>query len=96
MPQRPKVVVHKDGNKTNNRLENLEEVDNFYGRMNTLTAKKRAAEDYSNVCYLTEANRYLAYVVEDGNVEQIGLYDSPQEAAEAYNRKVNKLPEWIS
>lgn len=66
-------VNHKDENKTNNRVDNLEWCDNLYNA-NYGTKSVRAAE--SNKCCLTTSKKIFS-IDNDGNIE---YYDSIGEA----------------
>ena len=78
-------VRHKDGNPSNNKIENL------YIEKRSLTSRKLAKErlkessrQYMGIKQL-ESGRWSAYTCHDGTWYNLGNYETPEEAAKAYD-----------
>ena len=107
----PRVTDHINQDKSDNRIENLRAVDYKQNRWNIEACKTTSVTGYKGVCYIKDRGKYLAYTGEDYKMNYIGLYDTPEEAAKAYNEKIlstrgefanlnmipdnNELPEWL-
>ena len=83
-------VDHKDGDKTNNRIENLRQATKSQNEANT-TKRSTNTSGYKGVYWLKNAGKWRAKI--DFNKQQIhiGLFDSKVEAAIAYNKKATEL-----
>lgn len=80
------LVGTLNGNKLDCRLENLE------WRSRSVASRKRkttSKEGYTGV--YKENNRYRAVISARGKSIHIGMYDTPEEAALAYNKMSQKL-----
>ena len=76
----PKVVDHKDRNKNNNKIENLREANKSLNEANT-GIRKNNTSGYKGVSFYKRINKYRAYL----KCKHIGLFDTAEEAAKAYN-----------
>lgn len=83
-------VDHRDGDKTNNRIENLRPATKSQNEANT-ARRSTNTSGYKGVYWLKNAGKWRAKI--DFNKKQIhiGLFDSKHEAAIAYNRKAIEL-----
>ncbi|MGB3619446.1 MAG: HNH endonuclease [Catalinimonas sp.] len=80
-------VKIKNGNPLDCRLSNLEWVP--FSRVIRGTSKTRSKTGYRGVH--KEHNRYRAVLYDHGQRHDLGYYDSPEQAAEAYNKKSEEL-----
>lgn len=79
----PKFVIdHKDGDRTNNRIDNLRDVTLAVNRQNERTAQKRNRVGFLGV---TKArSRYRAHIGIDGKNLYLGSFATAEEAHRAY------------
>jgi hypothetical protein len=69
-------IDHIDGNKSNNRIDNLRDVTNQQNHWNRTTAK--------GYCWHKSANKFCAYIGINGKSKHIGYFHTEQEARNAY------------
>lgn len=84
----PKMVDHKDQNKSNNKWDNLRETNKSGNESNTKKHKDNKS-GYKGVSR-TKENRskpWLAAICINGKQTYIGHYSTPEEAARAYDKK---------
>lgn len=67
---------HIDGNKSNNRIDNLRDVTNQQNQFNRTTAK--------GYCWHKPTNKFIAYIKSNGKKKYLGLFETEQEARNAY------------
>ena len=75
-------IDHIDGNKQNNNIENLRVVTNQENQFNT-----KAKGYYFN----KRRNKWMAYIMVDGKLINLGYYDTEAEARQAYLTAKAKL-----
>ena len=77
-----KVVDHIDGNKLNNKRENLRVCSQL---QNTMNRKKntRNSTGYTGVCFNKKANKYVANLNYNHRRIYLGLFETIEEAVEA-------------
>ena len=85
-------IDHINGNKSDNRLDNLREVDRSTNLQNLHVAKKSNKTGLLGV-YLHTQGRYVARIQINGKGRYIGIFDCPKEAHEAYLVEKRKLHE---
>lgn len=85
-------IDHINGDKGDNRLENLREVDRSTNLQNLHVAKKTNRTGFLGV-NLHTPGRYVAKIQTGGKVRYIGIFDCPKEAHEAYLVEKRKLHE---
>lgn len=73
------VIDHIDGDKTNNRLENLRKITT---RLNTSRAKTNKYG--KGVHYFPHINKYGGEITIENTKYYLGTYTTPEEAAESY------------
>lgn len=86
----PKEIDHIDGNKANNRIENLREATRRQNSWNTPVRKVKSKSGYRGVIYLPDRDRWLAYTQFNGKMKYIGHFNNKHDAARAYNDFVLK------
>ena len=88
-------VDHIDGDKFNNRIENLRIVTHKQNMMNRLPNNKRlgvqCASKYRGVFRSSKVDRWRARLVSDEIRYNIGTFDTEIEAAVAYNQVASKM-----
>ena len=83
------VVDHKDGNKLNNKLSNLEVISN---RKNTSKGMVRGKSKYVGVTLLKDG-RWRATIFIRGRRESLGVYTKETDARDAYLHRLNNILE---
>lgn len=80
------LVGAKNGNKLDCRLENLE-----YRTRAVASRKRKSSSKAGYTGVYKENNRYRAVISINRKSVHIGMYDTPEEAALAYNKKSREL-----
>ena len=83
-------VDHVDRDKLNNRIENLRPATRG---QNVVNSKVRSDNPYGykGVTYHKASGKYAAQTMKDQVRIHIGLFDTPEQAATAYNQKIEEL-----
>tara|TARA_R110002167_G_scaffold50681_1_gene147480 strand:- start:15 stop:518 length:504 start_codon:yes stop_codon:yes gene_type:complete len=76
----PELIDHIDGDKTNNREDNLRESSKVSNALNLKTCHRDNKSGFLGVTYRRDTGRYSARF----RNKNIGCFDTPQEAHEAY------------
>lgn len=82
----PDVTDHIDWDKTNNRIENLREATKSLNEANT-GVRRNNSSGYKGVAFHKAANKWRAYL----QCKHIGLFETAEEAAKAYNQKAYEV-----
>ncbi len=85
-----KQVDHKDGDGLNNQRTNLRPSSHSQNHSNTERYKNNKS-GYKGVSWNKHSKKYLAQTSIDGKILVIGYFDSPEDAATAYNTVANQL-----
>lgn len=89
------MIDHINGDRSDNRLNNLRLADNAKNQMNRRNASSRnKSAGMLGVNWNPEAMRYAARLQFGGKRIHIGYFDSPEEASQAYNAKKAALTEF--
>ena len=87
-PNGNKVVVdHIDGNVKNNRVDNLQIVTQ---RKNISKQKRKTSSKYVGVDWHSPTSKWRSRVIIDGKSLSLGYFDKEQDAAEAYQKALQK------
>ncbi|HHE5908490.1 HNH endonuclease [Klebsiella sp. K796] len=78
-----KGIDHKDTIKTHNWIENLREADQPQNMANC-GAHKNNSSGYKGVCLHKPSGKWYARIRYEGKRVSLGLYDTPEEAFDAY------------
>ncbi len=84
-------VNHIDGNKLNNRADNLSvgsQADNLHGFM---SRRKNASSSYLGVHWSSSIKRWKAVAYYDGRAHYAGQFKDESKAARAYDKKAAEL-----
>lgn len=84
------VIDHKDNDRTNNSLDNLQIVPNL---INTSKDKKNKT---GFVGVRASYNKFQARITKNGKRISLGNFDTPEEAYNAYKKECDKLCQEIS
>lgn len=87
-PNRCKCVNHKDNNKLNNILSNLEWV---YGRENVTHSVKSKASKYTGVYWHSRDQTWFSSIAHNGRQIHCGEHRTEVDAANAYKSKLLQL-----
>ena len=77
------ILDHIDGNRTNNKWENLREVSYSQNGMNS-SFRKSNTSGYKGVSFDKKYQKYEAYIWKDNKKKHLGYYDCPLAANDAY------------
>jgi hypothetical protein len=83
-------VDHIDGDKLNNKPENLRLVTNKQNQKSYNKPTKGASSKYRGVCWDKSRNKYVAQIVHNKKVINLGRFTCEKEAALAYNIAAEK------
>ena len=83
-------IDHIDGNKTNNRFDNLREVSNKQNCENR-TAQKNNKTGYKGVSFNSRLQKFIAQIQHNNIPIYIGVFESAYEAHLAYQRTASAL-----
>ena len=84
------IIDHIDGNRTNNRLDNLREATNTENLYNSKIRSDNTT-GYKGVSIDKRSNRYRAYITINKKVKSLGYYATALEASEAYVKAAKEL-----
>lgn len=84
------VVDHIDGNRSNNKLHNLQLITQ---RHNTSKDRKGGTSQYVGVSWSKQSSKWDARIQIKGKIKFIGLFTDEQEAAQAYQNELKKINE---
>jgi hypothetical protein len=86
-----KMLDHINGNKTDNRFENLREATNGQNRANSRTTNKHGLKGVRLLPWIKEGGRcWEAKITANGRVRYIGCFFSKEEAHQAYCEEAKK------
>jgi hypothetical protein len=86
----PPRIDHKDGDKLNNRPENLRAADASQNRCN-IGPYANNTSGHKGVSPCKESGKWIASIQKDGRYTKLGRYDDPNDAAAAYAAAAAKL-----
>jgi hypothetical protein len=83
-------IDHIDQDGLNNTRQNLRYATRSQNRAN-VKIRKDNKSGYKGVCYNSKTGKWRAYIQKDRRWSQIGMFNTPIEAARAYNKKAKEL-----
>ena len=88
------VIDHINGDRTDNRFENLRDVTQKTNSENLRGPQKRTASRFLGVhAQRRKSTRFLAQIVTDGKLKHLGSFSTPEPAHEAYLAATRRLHE---
>ncbi len=85
-------IDHKNGNRTDNRIENLREVSPRCNTQNTAKRASKTTSKYKGVVFNGE--KWIAYIEIAGKRKYLGRFDSEFDAACARLKAEREEPDW--
>ena len=79
----PKVIDHRDGDKTNNKIFNLRPVNQSQNLQN-ISSKTKAISGCRGAYFHSKTKKWQAKIMLDGKTKSLGYYKTPEEAHQAY------------
>lgn len=89
-PKHVRCIDHKNGDKTDNRLENLRRCTQSQNIMNS-AKRKNASSQYKGVTWDKKANTWRAQIVCNKKISFLGYFKKEEDGARAYDRKAREL-----
>jgi len=84
----PEFIDHKDGNRSNNLIENLRActaADNQHNKKGQSRKWAKITSKWKGVCWLPPRNRWIARIRFDYKLKFLGHFVNEDDAARAYN-----------
>ena len=85
----PDFLDHIDGDKLNNRVENLRPATNGLNQRNQMPRGKLKFKGVHKI-KLSSSVKYRSYAWQEGKQLQLGVFKTPEEAARAYDKFVEE------
>ena len=82
------VVDHIDGNKLNNRLDNLQITTQ---RINSSKSLRKTSSKYVGVCFDKTRDKWVAMIYSNGKIKHLGRYNCELAAHVAYVKQLKKI-----
>jgi hypothetical protein len=82
------VIDHIDGNKLNNITTNLQLITN---KKNTSKDRKNKTSKYTGVSWHKQSDKWLAQFRENGSVKYLGIFETEEDARDAYNASQERM-----
>ena len=82
------VVNHKDFNKLNNRMDNLEIVTQ---RENTNKKHIKSSSQYTGVSWHKAINKWASYIFIKGKLKHLGYFNNELEASNMYKQELKNI-----
>ena len=77
-------IDHINGNKVDNRISNLRDVEAKTNAQNEIRARKNNKSGYLGVHFRKERNKWVAQLRVNGKHRRFGSFNTPEEAHQAY------------
>ena len=82
------VVDHKDDNKLNNHIDNLQIITQRENNSKERTLKSGLPV---GVCFRKDINKYRSQIYLNGKIKYLGCYNTSEEASNAYQNKLKEI-----
>ena len=90
-PDNLQFIDHLNGNRIDNRIENLRWCCSQQNNSNRLKTTKKTSSIYKGVSFDKTKNKWHAYINKDRERQNIGYFDNERDAAIAYNNAAIEL-----
>jgi hypothetical protein len=81
----PKLFIdHIDGNRSNNRIENLRQVSSIGNQQNTHSAQKNSKVGLLGVSHHGKTGKFRSRIMANRKVNELGFFNTKEEAHQAY------------
>lgn len=84
------ILDHVDGNKANNRPDNLRLANKSTNAMNR-GKQANNSSGFKGVSFRKDRNKWLAKITKDGKAHHLGLFESKEKAALAYRQAAPEI-----
>lgn len=85
-------VDHKNGNKLDNRKENLRIASNQQNNRNHVMLKSNNSSGYRGVSLYKKTGKYVAYISnKDGKRKHLGTFEKAEEAAKSFDKAAKQI-----
>jgi hypothetical protein len=84
------LIDHKDGNKSNNRLDNLRDCTNLQN-LQSKRLHPLNTSGYRGVTYFESIDRWRARICYDYKMLELGFFETPEQASDAYEDYAKKI-----
>jgi hypothetical protein len=89
-PDNKPCVDHIDGNITNNHVSNLRWATRAENSANSKITNRNTS-GFKGVCFDKRTNKWKAQISINSKIKHIGLFDTPEEAYEAYKKAATEF-----
>lgn len=90
----PALIDHINGDKTDNRIENLRAATKVMNGQNRRTAQSNnKSSGMLGVAYISHTRKFTAYIDKNGKRKYLGLFEKKEDAHNAYLRAKRDLHE---
>jgi hypothetical protein len=87
----PNIIDHINGNRADNRIANLRNTDALGNRCNQRSAHKNNISGRLGVSWIGKLGKYISTINYKGSRYNLGFFDDPDEAHQAYLEAKRKL-----
>lgn len=87
----PNIIDHRNGEKQDNRIDNLRDVSHLENNQNQRRAQRKNKSGYLGVSFHKNRGKWIAQIAKNGKSAYIGCYDTPEEAHVAYVEEKRKI-----
>lgn len=84
------ILDHVDGNKANNRPDNLRLANKSTNGMNR-GKQANNSSGFKGVSFRKDRNKWLAKITKDGKAHHLGLFESKEKAALSYRQAASEI-----
>lgn len=85
------IVDHKDNNKLNNNLSNLQIITQ---RKNTIKDLPMGSSKYTGVCWSKTNNKWVSHISLNGKPKYLGYFVDEKKASEAYQKALSEFTKY--
>ena len=86
-------IDHINGNRSDNRIENLRLVTRQGNNQNLQHAKSNSKTKLLGVCFKKSSQKFVAQIRENGKYKHLGLFNTALEAHEVYLKRKREIHE---